>query len=182
MSKAIPAEARRCFKEVEQVFGYKVATEELQCIPMTSWSSFDTELSQAFDWRDTPQGHFFWRLVVEGINPYTLAPDIFKDQLPTVVESVVNESEPNLEKVKSDGGKSSYYWVELPLESVKIDNEKGVVGFMLEEYITHGLNNDFDQGTIAKSNHRIGKKAGNSVEYDVNKILHSAERLKKKRK
>lgn len=95
-----------------------------------------------------------------------------------VEESKAEASETKATKIKSDGGKSGYYWVEIPLSKVEINEEKGVVGFMLEEYIEHGLNNDFDQGNIAKCNHRIGKKAGNTDLYDVNKIDHSNQRLR----
>lgn len=80
------------------------------------------------------------------------------------------------EPVKSDGGSSSYYLVTLP-EGAYTLNEDGSVSWMLEEYIKFGLQNDFNRGNLAKANHRIGKKAGNTLEYDKNKMHHYVDRL-----
>ena len=80
---------------------------------------------------------------------------------------------------KPTGGKSSYYLVEIPLDAptLEIDEENGVVRFMLEEYIRYGLGNDFDRGNIAKANHRLGNKPGVAKEYDLNKINHYVDRI-----
>lgn len=79
-------------------------------------------------------------------------------------------------KIKSDGRSTSYYLTTLP-EGAFTLNEDGSVSFMIEEYIKYGLNNNFDQGNLAKANHRIGKKEGNTEEYDKNKMHHYVDRL-----
>ncbi len=80
------------------------------------------------------------------------------------------------EKEKSTGGSSNYYLVTLPKEAYTL-NEDGSISFMLEEYIKYGLDNNFDKGNLAKANHRIGKKEGNTLEYDKNKMHHYVDRI-----
>lgn len=84
---------------------------------------------------------------------------------------------PKESKIKSDGGSSDYYLVTLPEGAYTLNEETGEVSFMLEEYIKYGLGNDFNQGNLAKANHRIGKKEGNTLEYDKNKMHHYVDRL-----
>lgn len=76
------------------------------------------------------------------------------------------------------GSSNSYYWIEIPLDRVKIDEEKGVVGFMLEQYLKYGLDNDFDRCNLAKANHRIGRK-GNSKEYEIGKMHYYVDQIDK---
>lgn len=76
------------------------------------------------------------------------------------------------------GSANSYYWVEIPLDRVKIDQDKGVVGFMLEQYIKYGLGNDFDRGNLCKANHRIGRK-GNPKDYEISKMHYYVDQIDK---
>ena len=75
------------------------------------------------------------------------------------------------------GKENSYYWVEMPINAVTIDETNGTIGFMLEEYIKHGLDNDFDRGNLAKANHRLGKKQGNTEEYELDKMHYYVDRI-----
>ena len=95
-----------------------------------------------------------------------------------------NPSDVKLEKEepeqnKPSGSSNSYYWVEIPLDRVTIDEDNSTVGFMLEEYIKYGLGNDFDRGNLAKTNHRIGKKPGNDDQYELDKLQYYAGQVKK---
>lgn len=83
------------------------------------------------------------------------------------------------EKITSDGGSSSYYDFYIPLDRVEINEESGTVKIRLEDYIKFGLDNDFDRGNLAKANHRIGKKAGNNLDYDANKMQYYVGQIKK---
>lgn len=82
-----------------------------------------------------------------------------------------------IKKEKSCGDSSGYYWIEIPLDRVVVKNDR--VGFMLEEYIKFGLDNDFDRGNLAKANHRIGSKEGNSIDYDTNKMHYYVNQINK---
>lgn len=95
------------------------------------------------------------------------------------------------DKVKSDGGSSSYYDIELPDELLKLLNQRnrdGKAFIKVEEIIELQFGNHFDFGTAFKALHRgylatQGKgKEGNTVEYDMNKVLYSANKIKAKHK
>ena len=156
-----------CFEEVAKVIGEDRAEKELQkVIDCESCHDHDYSflngcLSEAFDWELAPQGYEFWSSIE--------------------LEEMPEEKQPV--RVPT-GGKSDYYLVEIPIDAptLEIDREKGVVRFMLEEYIRYGLNNDFDRGNICKANHRLGNKQGVSVEYDTNKIEHYNNRIRKTHK
>lgn len=81
-------------------------------------------------------------------------------------------------KFKSDGGSSEVYLVTLPKGSFT-QNEDGSISFMLEEYLKHGLDNDFDQCNLAKANHRFDKKEGNTRKYEINKMHYYIDRMEK---
>ena len=188
-----------CFKEVADVIGYEGAVKELQVVLDSDLLVDPHEmLWSSFIWIKTPQGSDLWVNIKDGVVPEsynTLQKESL--ELKYCEDVLCNEGEPDstLEEtskkvveqihsetpVSSDGKASSYYWIELPLsERVVVDTEKGMVGFMVEEIIEHALGNDFDRGNIMKANLRVGKKSGNSVEYDANKIQYSAERLKQR--
>jgi hypothetical protein len=85
--------------------------------------------------------------------------------------------------IKSDGGSSSYYDIQIPnwlLEKIK-DR-----GYLKTEELIEIMGSDFDLGNIIKCAIRINSlksgfgKEGNSVEYDANKIIYSANRLKER--
>jgi len=110
----------------------------------------------------TPQGAEYWRYALElvDVEGVTIQP--------------IKEG-----KIVSDGGKSDYYLCTLPIDVVTVDQEAGTISFMVEEFIQYCLDNDFDKGTIQKCLVRMGKKAGNTNVYDLNKIDHSTNRLRK---
>ena len=78
-------------------------------------------------------------------------------------------------KVTSDGGSSSYY--ELEVAGHKIETH---------DIITDVFDNDFDMGNMFKAQVRIqaaingSGKAGTSIEYDLNKIIYTCNKLKDK--
>jgi len=77
--------------------------------------------------------------------------------------------------VVSDGGSSSYY--ELEVAGHKIETH---------DIITDVFDNDFDMGNMFKAQVRIqaaingSGKAGTSIEYDLNKIIYTCNKLKAK--
>lgn len=89
--------------------------------------------------------------------------------------------------IKSDGGSSTYYDIALPDglldELIRRKQDEGQAYIKTEEIIHLGLGNDFDAGNIFKCLVRMeslkqGKgKAGNSLEYDANKVLYSAKKI-----
>jgi hypothetical protein len=95
-------------------------------------------------------------------------------------------------KIKSDGGSSSYYEIDIPINKVSlIDFNTGeawtdveyspVIAVKLEvkDVIRYALDNDFDKGNIFKALVRLGKKDGASAEYDINKCAFFLEELRK---
>ena len=91
--------------------------------------------------------------------------------------------------IKSDGGSSSYYDIHLPewLVGRIIDRQTDGQAFIkTEEIITVAFGNDFDYGNLFKSEVRAwgamngaGKK-GNSVEYELNKMRYSIDKIQEK--
>lgn len=93
--------------------------------------------------------------------------------------------------IKSDGGSSSYY--DLPvsewlLYTLNERQKEGKCYIRTEEMISAFLSNDFDYGNLFKSMIRCkglqdgtGGKAGNSVEYECNKMIYSVNKIKEKK-
>jgi hypothetical protein len=85
--------------------------------------------------------------------------------------------------IKSNGGSSSYYDIQLPAYLIEQIKERG---YIKTEELIEVLGSDFDLGNIIKCAVRINSlkngvgKEGNSVEYDANKIIYSAHRLKER--
>ncbi len=85
------------------------------------------------------------------------------------------------EQIKSDGGSSSYYEIRVPAGKVRA--ELGMAGqpeyyvFQVEDVIEFGLGNDFDKGNLFKVLYRMGRKAGNSTSYELNKMKYSLDKL-----
>jgi hypothetical protein len=85
--------------------------------------------------------------------------------------------------IKSDGGSSSYYDIQLPTWLIDKIKERG---YIKTEELIEVMGSDFDLGNIIKCSVRINSlkngvgKEGNSVEYDANKIIYSANRLKER--
>jgi hypothetical protein len=90
--------------------------------------------------------------------------------------------------IKSDGGSSSYYDIEIPewlLEKLNARNMDGKC-FIKTEEINEILGNDFNYSTIFKSMVRaisiengIGK-AGNTHSYECNKVRYYIDRVEDK--
>ena len=105
--------------------------------------------------------------------------ETYQDSIAVIPEKLLNaiqESVDKKRKMQGNGLESSYYLVTMPISSVSINPDTLEVSFMLEEYIKHGLDNDFDRANICKANHRIGRK-GNDTKYETNKIRYSADRI-----
>lgn len=93
-------------------------------------------------------------------------------------------------KIKSDGGSSSYY--DLPISDkllIKVlnsCNEDGKCYVKTEDLIDELFENDFDFGTMFKSVVRgylqtKGEgKAGNDLDYEMNKVVYYANKIKEK--
>lgn len=93
-------------------------------------------------------------------------------------------------KIKSDGGSSSYY--DLPISDkllIKVlnsRNEDGECYVKTEDLIDELFENDFDFGTMFKSVVRgylqtKGEgKAGNDLDYEMNKVVYYANKIKEK--
>lgn len=85
--------------------------------------------------------------------------------------------------IKSDGGSSSYYDIKLPSWLITKINERG---YIKTEELIEILGSDFDLGNILKCSIRIHSlkngvgKEGNDINYDANKIIYSANRLKER--
>lgn len=91
--------------------------------------------------------------------------------------------------VKSDGGSSTYYDIDIPAWLLYTLNERQKEGkcyIKTEELIECGFSSDFDAGNIFKSLVRAwgalngAGKAGNGVDYECNKIVYSANKLKQR--
>lgn len=91
--------------------------------------------------------------------------------------------------IKSDGGSSSYYDIYLPtwLMQAMVDREvDGKVYIKTEELIEVAFNSDFDFANAFKSLVRAygamngGGKAGNDVDYEMNKVQYSANKIKER--
>ena len=151
-----------------------------RCLQANGIDCIDHSLGNITDNREKQQIEFRYDASLLGTLQYDLIYGSIKQFYKV---NIIRGRELNMTEIKtkqkSDGGSSSYYWVEIPLDRVVVDEEKGTVGFMLEEYIKHGLGNDFDRGNLAKANHRVGKKSGNDVSYDVKKMHYYVDQIKK---
>ena len=87
--------------------------------------------------------------------------------------------------IKSDGGSSGYYDIQLPNWLIDLIIERR---YIKTEELIEVLGSDFDLGNIIKCAVRINSlqngfgKAGNDITYDSNKIIYSAGRLKERDK
>lgn len=93
--------------------------------------------------------------------------------------------------IKSDGGSSTYY--DLPISewllyTLNERQKEGKCYIKTEEIIADLLGDSFDYGNLFKSMVRCkglqdgtGGKAGNSVEYECNKMIYSVNKIKEKK-
>ena len=87
------------------------------------------------------------------------------------------------QQIVSDGGSSSYYEIRVPVDKVRVELEgdsPAYYVFQVEDVIEHGFDNDFDKGNLFKVLYRFGKKAGNTVVYELNKMQYSLDKLKRR--
>jgi len=93
-------------------------------------------------------------------------------------------------KVKSDGGSSSYYELQVPdyiIASIirQIDQNKPTVTIETGDVIRMLVDNDFDAGNIMKALRRIimakkGEgKEGTDIDYDLNKIDYHTKEIRR---
>ena len=94
-----------------------------------------------------------------------------------------------MKPIKSNGGSSPYYDIPVPnwlLNILQQRKDEGDDCFIKTEELIEILGSDFDEANILKCLIRINSlkkgvgKEGNDVEYDVNKIIYSANRLKER--
>ena len=93
-------------------------------------------------------------------------------------------------KVKSDGGKSSYYKMPLNeriIEKMEAQKVAGIEPFLeVEDIIEIMVGNDFDFGNITKALRRIfmaklgGGKEGNDIRYDITKSHYYLDQIENK--
>lgn len=117
-----------------------------------------------------------------------------EDDFPAPNEKLLDVINTDLKQqgpIKSDGGSSSYY--DLPvaewlLYTLNERQKEGKCYIKTEEMINAFFGNDFDRGNIIKSLVRCqglqdgtGGKAGNSVEYECNKMIYSVNKIKEKK-
>lgn len=104
-----------------------------------------------------------------------------------IAEYVTEQPKP----IQSNGGSSSYYDLPIPEELLNKILERKVEGkayIKTEEIIGYCFGNDFDKGNLFKSLVRIHSaelgfgKAGNSIEYDCNKIHYSTDKIAQRNK
>lgn len=125
-----------------------------------------------------------------GFNSYTEADlvlvasaDVSSEQ-PHVNTNEVTTKSP----IKSTGGSSTYYDINVPEWLVKLLVERNESGncFIKTEEINNLLGNDFNYGTLFKSlvrAHSIEQgvgKAGNNMSYECNKIRYYTDRIEEK--
>lgn len=97
-------------------------------------------------------------------------------------ELVANMQSETKGPIKSDGGSSSYYKLNVPAWLIEKIVKEGAIE--TEDLIEVVFDNDFDYGNIFKSLVRAYKtekgcgKSGNEIEYEMNKISYSALKVK----
>lgn len=122
---------------------------------------------------------------------WKLYEDECEELFPAPNEKLMDVINTDLKKspVKSDGGSSSYYDIDIPawlLHSLNERQKEGKCYIKTEELIECGFSSDFDAGNIFKSLVRAwgalngAGKAGNGVDYECNKIVYSANKLKQR--
>lgn len=117
------------------------------------------------------EGFLYNRLQkVYGVNPAKVK----------VVKSIKHTHKIN-SPVKSDGGSSSYYDLQLSGKTIEFIKENGFV--KTEHLIMDIFGNNFDFGNALKSLVRAygivqgGGKEGNDIKYETNKIKYSCDKL-----
>lgn len=142
--------------------------------------NFETGIKECYanDFHECEVYFYYETLINSVLNPPdNIEPSGFE------IQKIVDESACVINKpLKSDGGSSSYY--DLPLSQKTIDfiKEHGYV--KTEQLILDIFDNDFDFGNSFKSLVRAkgitqgGGKAGNTVGYEMNKVVYSSNKIK----
>ena len=101
-----------------------------------------------------------------------------------ILEEHPLESYPSKGAIKSDGGSSKYYDIEIPEHYLQMIKDSGV---MKVEYLIHILfDNDFDFGCAFKALVRAkgitdgAGKEGNTLKYELNKISYYSDKIEEK--
>lgn len=106
------------------------------------------------------------------------------EDIKTIEEVTVTQEGP----IKSDGGSSSYYDIEVPSWLLEILNQRSADGkcFIKTEEVNEILGNDFNYATMFKSMVRaisiengVGKE-GNTHQYECNKVRYYIDRVEEK--
>lgn len=120
--------------------------------------------------------------------------DVDCEEVPAPNEKLIDVINTDLKQqgpIKSDGGSSTYY--DLPvsewlLYTLNERQKEGKCYIKTEEIIADLLGDSFDYGNLFKSMIRCkglqdgtGGKAGNSVEYECNKMIYSVNKIKEKK-
>lgn len=133
---------------------------------------------------DEMLGEYFWEEGIFTLEKCKKASD-YEERPASVVKDPVctSEATPDVTTgaIKSDGGSSSYYDIQIPDWLIDLIVERG---YVKTEELIEVMGDSFNQGTILKSLVRLNSllngvgKAGNSVEYECNKIIYYANRIK----
>lgn len=118
-----------------------------------------------------------------------LTVDIDGEEVAEQVQKFIDECTTKKPKpIHSDGGSSSYYDLPIPdelLNKILERKEEGKSYIKTEEIIRYFFDNDFSFGTALKSLVRGfgaskgGGKAGNDLNYEMNKVAYYADQIKK---
>lgn len=177
-------------EEAEKEFKYKAGTyieittdiHEYQGLMKGSYHRLEKDAEYAIFtvngklWRFTDDGQF--KVAVPGKD--------FSGIFSQLIDKTMAEYK---KPIKSDGGSSSYYDIELPewlLHNIFERKSQGQAFIKTEELIDIIFDNDFDAANAFKSLVRAwgsfngAGKEGNDVGYEVNKIKYSADKLKQR--
>ncbi len=128
---------------------------KVKCIDNTGIAFEFLKFGQVYEAEDRGNEFYYIFLTHErGIEGW------YKDRFKLVPEPEAPEAPPA--KIVSDGGSTEYY---------KLPQGASELGDLIEY-----KNMNFNQGNIFKAAYRLGEKDGNTVEYDLRKIIFFAQR------
>lgn len=124
-----------------------------------------------------------WMLSVDQVRRCS---DRAQEQLHVLSSDNVLKVQRTTAPIKSDGGSSSYYDIQLPqwlLDKLNERAQNGQCYIKTEELIEAAFSSDFDAGNLQKSLVRAwgafngGGKLGNDVKYEMTKVKYSADKI-----
>lgn len=171
----------------------KLACERGESIPVGASMISDEKLKELMAKIEPPttpepmSGGVWWEQYRE--NPF---PDQYPFPAPETDPEIFAVDEEEVGEIKSDGGSSRYYDIPLPdwlIASILERNESGEGAYIkTQELIEVVFDNDFDFGCNFKASVRAaGKmkgagKAGNTLEYECNKMHYYVDRIEERGK